>query len=300
VLSIVMTIVDGVVATRGCLKALASQEGAPPLEIVVPYDDSVRGMDALVAEFPDVRFVSMGRVETLRPASRPSGQHELFDRRRAAGLAAVTGDLVGILEDRGVPRPDWARRAVELHALPHAVIGGAVENGRDRLLNWAVYLCDFGRYQPPLTPGPRAYLTDVNICYKRGALEKTRHLWRDRYHETTVHWELLRSGETLFLAPELVVEQRRDHLRLFALLRERLDWGRLFAYTRAKELSRGRLLLLAALCPLLPFALFGRLAALQLRKRVALGAFLRAAPAVWLLMATWSAGEMLGYVTAKP
>jgi hypothetical protein len=245
--------------------------------------------------------VAMGRVETLRPASRPAGQHELFDRRRAAGLAVVTGDLVAILEDRGVPRADWARTAIDLHqALPHAVIGGAVENGRNRTLNWAVYLCDFGRYQPPLPRGPREYVTDVNICYKRMALEKTRHLWRERYHETTVHWELLRSGETLFLAPEMVVEQRRERLRLAALLRERLDWGRLFAYTRAKEMSRGRLLLLAALSPLLPFVLFGRLALLQFQKGVSVGAFLRAAPAVGLLMATWSAGEMLGYLTGKP
>lgn len=299
-LSVVITIVDGAEAVRECLRALAAQENAPPLEVLVPYDETVRGMDALAAEFPDVRFVSMGPVPTVRPASRPAGQHELFDRRRAAGLAVATGDLVALLEDRGVPRPDWARRASDLHALPYAVIGGAVENGCDRMLNWAVYLCDYARYQPPLPPGPRSYLTDVNICYKRAALEKTRHLWRDRYHETTVHWELLRTGETLFLAPELVVEQRRGHLKLMELLRERLHWGRLFAYTRAKETSRRRILLHAALCPLLPFVLFGRVATLQFQKRVSIGPFLRAAPAIGLLLAVWSAGEMLGYLTGRP
>lgn len=78
--------------------------------------------------------------------------------------------------------------------MPHAAIGGAVENRHHNVFNWAVFLLDFGRYQLPLPEGPANYLTDVNTGYKRAALEEVRHLWTDRYNEVTVNWELLRRG----------------------------------------------------------------------------------------------------------
>lgn len=299
VLSVVVTVVDGARAVERCLQALAAQEDPPALDVVVPYDETARGVGELAGRFPSVRFLPLGPLETARPVSTPAGQHELFDRRRAAGLAAVRGELVAILEDRGVPRVDWARTAVGLHALPYGVIGGAIQNGRDRLLNWAVYFCDFSRYQLPFEPGVRSYVSDVNICYKRAAVDATRSLWADRYHETTVHWELARLGETLFLAPSMVVDQMREGLALPSLVRERFDWGRLFAYTRAREVSRSRRLTLAVLSPLLPAVLFVRHAMNQVHKRAALGSFLVASPLVFLLLLSWSAGEMVGYLTGE-
>ena len=299
-LSVVVTIVDGGATLERCLTALATQTEAPPLEILVPHDDSVSGIAPLAVRFPSMRFLPLGSLPTRYPAMSPGGQHELFDRRRSAGLRAATGDLVAILEDRGAPARDWARTAVRLHgSLPHAVIGGAVDNGVDRTLNWAVFFCDFGRYQPPLEAGPRDYVTDVNVCYKRRALEATRALWSERYHETTVHWQIQRSGETLYLTPELLVSQARDGLRLGALLGERLSWGRLFAYTRARERPVGARLALAALAPALPFLLLARQLRLQLGKPT-LGRWIVAAPAALLLLVAWSAGEMAGYMTGKP
>jgi hypothetical protein len=300
-LSVVVTIVDGGASLERCLTALAAQVDPPPLDILVPYDDTIAGIAPLAARFPDVRFLPMGRVPTRNSATGPSGQHELFDRRRSVGLAAATGELVAILEDRGAPRPDWARTMQRLHAeLPHAVIGGAVDNALDRTLNWALFFCDFARYQPPFAAGPRDYVTDVNVCYKRRALDATCDLWAERYHETTVHWALQRAGEKLYLSPELVVDERREALRLGTLLRERLSWGRLFAYTRAREQPLGTRLAYAALAPLLPLLLFARQLRLQAARRGTPGRFLRAAPAILALLAAWSAGELLGYLTAEP
>ncbi len=300
-LSVVVTVVDGGDTLERCLAALARQEGGPSLEVIVPYDESVLGMGPIVAKFPTFHFLPIGQVDTRRSRQGPAGQHELFDRRRSAGLARARGQVVAIVEDRGVPRPAWAKALVEAHErLPHAVIGGAVENGRDRLLNWAVYFCDFGRYQLPYAAGPREYVTDVNIGYKRGALEQTRDLWKERYHETTVHWALARAGEVLYLSDQFAVDQMRDDLTVGRLVGERIGWGRLFAYTRAREIGIGRRLLLAATAPLLPLVLFYRLAAHQARKKRTARQFLAASPAVFLLLATWSLGEMIGYVTGKP
>jgi hypothetical protein len=258
-------------------------------------------MPAFARRFPVFRFPELGPVETTRSTTSAAGQHELFDRRRAAGLAAATGDVIAMLEDRGVPRPDWARTLMTRHEeLPHAVIAGAIENGRDRWLNWAVYFCDFGRYQRPFAAGPRPYVSNVNIGYKRRALEQTAGLWRGRYHETTVHWALLRSGETLYLTPDFAVDEIRGALRLPALLGERFSWGRLFAYTRAREGSAPRRLALAVLAPLLPVLLFARLTRLQMSKRVSLGRFIRVSPLVFVLLMAWSLGEAAGYLTGEP
>jgi hypothetical protein len=299
-ISVIVTLVEGVEALRLMLRALADQEDAPPLEVIVPYDASERRVAELEADHPDVTFVAMGPVETAQPIDGPGGQHELFDRRRAAGLALARGELIAILEDRGVPRRDWARQASALHdELPHAVIGGAVENGRDRPLNWAVYFCDFGRYQLPFEEGARPYVTDVNVCYKRAALDGTRDLWEDRYHETTVHWELLRRGETLYLGNRMVVDQMREGLRLGKVLRERYAWGRLFAYTRAREVGAKRFVL-AVGSLILPALLLLRHARLQMRKKVAWGKFARTSPLVLLLLCAWSLGETVGYLTARP
>ncbi len=300
-LSVLVTVVDAGASLTECLESLHSQVDAPALEILVPYDASVMGIDLLRRQFPSCRFLDIGSIATQRPVRSAAGQHELFDRRRSAGLRAATAPLVAIVEDRGIPRPDWARRVVELHrALPNAVIGGAIENGIDRPLNWAVYFCDFGRYQLPFAAGPRAYVSDVNICYKRNALEQTRELWTERYHETTVHWALQRSGEALYLASTCIVEQRRRDLTLRRCLSERIGWGRLFAYTRGRETTTAKRLAFAALAPALPFLLIGRIIRTQIAKRQPVGRLLTALPAAFALLLSWSLGELIGYLTGTP
>lgn len=299
-LSVVLTIVDGGEALARCLAALAAQADPPPLEVLVPHDATVPGVAALAARFPQARFLSLGSLPTEGDPLAPRGQHELFDRRRAAGLAAATGDLVAILEDRGVPDPDWARTMHDLHAaLPHAVIGGAVENAVAALANHAVHACDFTRYQRPFAAGPAAWVTDVNVAYKRRALEATRALWQARYHEPVVHDALVAAGEVLWLSPAPVVRQHRGALRLGALLRERWAWGRLYGWMRAREAgaaTRARFLLQA---PLVPPLVFVRHLRRHAATRAQLARFLRAAPLVALLLATWAAGEAVGSATRR-
>ena len=296
-LSVVVTIVDGGSTLTRCLEAILNQERSPSLEVLVPYDDSVSGIADLAPRFPQCRFVSIGTVRTRAAPDSFLGQHELIDRRRAAGLAAASGDVVALVEDRGVPRARWAARAVSLHAeYPHAVIGGAVENGRDRTLNWSAYFCDFGRYQLPFTPGPVAHATDVNVCYKRAVLDSIKLLWADRYHEPTVHEALKRRGETIFLSPDLIVDQMRGDLHLGAVCRERVAWGRQYAAVRMREASLFQRAILVVRTPLLPLVLVFRLVRDRLVKRRSVSAFLVALPCIVLLLVAWSAGEAAGYL----
>ncbi len=298
-LSVVVTVVDGGAALERCLDALASQEGVDDIEVLVPYDATLEGAAAWAARWPAFRFLDAGRLPTTARWDSAAGQHELFDRRRAHGLARATGDVVAIVEDRGAPRRDWARAMLAAHEVPAAVVGGPVANARDRLVNWGVYFCDFSRYSPPLAGGPAEWVTDVNIAYKRRALEATEELWRERYHETTVHWALQRAGEVLHLDPRPVVEQDRGELGLGRAASERFAWGRLFAYTRAREIAFGKRLVLAALTPLLPFVLLVRHARTNAAPGRRLGRYVVASPVVFLLCALWAAGECAGYLTGR-
>ncbi len=298
-LSVVVTIVEGGGALTRILGALRTQVGGPPLEVLVPHDASVGALDAERAAFPEVRFLELGVVATERPATTAAGQHELYDRRRAAGLAASRGELVAILEDRGAPRPDWAATVVRLHAeLPAAVIGGAIEPVPSGLLNWAFWVCDFSRYGLPFASGPAQWVSDVNVSYKRAALEATRSLWQDRYQEPVVHWALQERGETLHLSNELVVLHQLAPLRLGPLLPQRFDWGRLFGAIRARHIGVVTRLALVLLSPAIPFVVLLRHGRAQAR-RGATGRFLLAVPVLLLLLAAWTAGEVWGYITER-
>lgn len=301
ILSIVVTIVDGGTYLRDFLRAVSNFETPPPIEVIVPYDTSVADILKFSGDFSDVTFLDLGEITPIYPITSEAGQHELFDRRRAAGLAAATGDIIAILEDRGHPRPDWANTVVRLHNETHYnVIGGAINcQEPTRLLNWAFYVTDFGRYGLPFETAPADWVSDVNVSYSRDVLEKTRHLWKERYNEPVVHWFLMDHGEELLLSNELVVEHIRPPATLGRLLPERFHWGRLFGHIRTLKLSPMQRLLFIVAAPLIPPRLWIRHLIIQTKK----GHFLRylaALPYIIVLTIAWTFGEVWGYITKSP
>lgn len=300
-LSIVVTIVQGGDGLRSFLQATRAFIDPPRYELIVPYDESVAETADLATEFPEVSFVPLGRINTIRPIRSEAGQHELYDRRRARGLAEAKGDIIGILEDRGQPAPDWARAAVRLHAATnYDVIGGAVDCKEPvSLLNWAFWVTDFGRYGRPFETGVADWVTDVNVTYSRKALEATRHLWKDRYHEPIVNWHLISLGMELLLSNELVVNYTRPKTRLCSLLPERFHWGRLFGEIRVRSMPQSKRLMFILASPIIPPMLWLRHGRMQARKGRG-GRYLRALPYVMILTTTWTLGEVWGYITRRP
>ena len=120
------------------------------------------------------------------------------------------------------------------------------------LLNWAFYVSDFGRYGRPFETGPVEWVTDVNVSYSRKALEATRHLWKDRFHEPIVNWHLISLGEELLLSNELVVRHTRAGVTLGYLLPERFHWGRLFGDIRVRAMTPLKRLIFIAASPIIP------------------------------------------------
>jgi hypothetical protein len=302
VLSVVVVIVSDTTRAGGdtshldgCLDALERQVDAPPMEIIVPYHSRTRGVEGR-RRFPGVRFL---RADDLRSVTETGGSREHHDELRARGLAVARGEIIALLEDHARPDPHWCARIVEEHRQPFAAIGGAIENGIDRPLNWAVYFCDFGRYQNPIPSGASPFASDANVSYKRAALEAIRPTWERVFHETAVNSALTARGETIALSPEVIVRQYRAGLRLRDALRERFIWGRSYAASRAELAGGARPWLYAALSPALPGLLLSRMASNVLRKRRHRGAFLRAFPLTAVLTVSWSLGELAGYVTRR-
>jgi hypothetical protein len=299
-LSIVIAVVSGAAALRRCLTALCTQTRGFDYEITVPYDRWSLDVAELGAEFPDVRFHRIDDLGAAASATTSAHAHRLYDRRRAAGLALARGTIVAMTEDHAVPASDWCAQLLAAHAGPHAVVGGAIENAVDRPLNWAWYYCDFGRYGRPFAPGAADYVSDVNVAYKREALAATHELWRDAYHETTLHWALRERGQVLFLDPGPVVYQHRPTLDLARALRERVEWGRVFAETRAAASGSWQRVAYAAATPILPLLLLGRAVHHMRRQRRSLRQIATTLPLALILLSAWAIGECTGYLAVAP
>jgi hypothetical protein len=284
-LSVVVVILAGPQYVVRCLEALEKQH-AKPDEVIVPHDDRVGNIGAIQRRFPAVQFVHQ--------AGRRS-----YAELRALGFRNARGDIIALTEDHCSPDPTWCARILELHRGQYAAVGGSVDKeGSDTALNWAIYLSDFGRYMNPVREGPAGYLTDCNVAYKRSAIEPIQELWADAFHETTVNWALQGRGQTLLLSPTVVVHQQRSLTWEYAL-RERFNFGRLFASTRVAAVSPVKRIVYAGASGLLPFIIVGRVVRNVAEKRRAVGHFFRSLPNIVVLALTWSLGEFVGYLTGR-
>lgn len=301
VLTVVVAVVCDTLRSRSdvtylerTLEALSRQQEAPPMEVLVPYHAGIRGVASLRERYPQVRFLMCDNLLTYR-TDVPGRDHH--DELRARALLAASGEIVALTEDHGRPDPRWCANIVKAFQGDYAGVGGAIENGVDRLLNWAVYFCDFGAYQNPVSAGPTSMISDVNASYRREALEAIRPVWEQSFNQVVVNRAILERGGKLGIFPDIVVWQHREGLRLGEAVAERFVWGRSFASARCGWIGRGERLLRALTTPLLPAVLVARMAANVLRKGRLRKQFAAALPLILLLEASWSLGELAGYLS---
>lgn len=285
-LSVVIVTLGGRDYIPSCLAALKEQIDVPDVEIIIPCDERIYDLDSLRSKYPSVQFV-------------PVPGRKTYAELRAIGFHTAKGAIVALTEDHCMPEPHWCANIIKEHEKPYAAVGGPVDKeGKDTILNWAIYLNDFGRYMSPMKEGNASYLTDCNVSYKRNILYEIPELWRDEFHETTVNWELQNRGYTLHLSPEVKVFQQRSLSYRFAF-RERYAFGRLFASTRVAATSAIKRMLYATFSFLLPALFVLRVAKNVLIKKKAIGRFIIAIPSIAFLGIAWAWGEFLGYLTGK-
>ena len=296
-LSVVIAVVEGKEPLRSCLESLLPQIARADAEVIVPLDSWIAEVEGLAAEFPGVRFHRIPDAGD-GSAGRPGKEtHRVYDRRRAVGLGLARGAVVALITDLAIPAPDWCDRVRRVHdELPYAVVGGAIENGTDHPTAWALHYSLFGSYARVRPRGRASYVSDVNVSYKRRALEAVAATWQDGYDETTTHWALESRGEVLFFDPKLVVLMRRPTLTLVGALRKRIVVGRDFAATRRAAMRPWRSAAYALSTPALPAVLLVRLLREMARDGWSLSGMARVVPPALALSVGCAVGELAGAV----
>ena len=274
------------------LTSFQNQPSVCPDEIIVPHASSA-DVTGPRLRFPEVTFVAV-------EVSHPAGSSERAEELRAAGVAAAHGEIVALMEDHVRPDQDWCSAILSADRSDYAAIGGAIENGVDRVRNWAIYFTDLGRYQNPLPTGESSYASLVNVSYKRAALEQVTSVWQKRFNETIVHGALIGARHKIALSPEIVVRQYWPEDGLGVTMRDFFAWGRNYGGTRAKLAGAGKLVVYACLSPLIPIVLLSRSGFNTFKKGRLRAEWFKALPVSVVLTLAWSLGELTGYLTGQP
>ena len=276
----------GAASIARCLDALAAQENAPLFDVIVVHDPQLSDVSNLWERYPHVRMIANTGQRTPQELA-------------SCALREATGDIVLLTEDQCEPRHDWVRQLYEAQTSDRAAVGGTVEIDEDASpVDWAYSYTDFYRYMKPVQAGPSSSLTVCNVAYRRACLDEIAPLWKTFFHEPLINSALNARFGPLWLSPDAEVRVHR-HVRLVDAMFERYAFGRLFGCSRLDSASWGRRASYAVFAPMLSLLVLGRLTRKALMRQSVLLAFLRALPALTLLVLAWSWGEWLGYITHR-
>lgn len=288
VLSVIVASVNGPPMIEECLAALAAQRGDVAAEVIVVDVTGGETVRHLEREFPWVELVAFAERRTI-------------PELRAAGLARSRGEIVAVIEDHCNVEEHWFEEIVAAHrAHPECVaVGGAVENGScGRLVDWAVFFCEYGAHMRPLPRGIAGDVTGNNVSYKRRAFEGIENLEEvlsEGFWESTLHPKLRARGDRFFLEPSIVVYHKKEFgFRYF--LGQRYHYSRYYAGTLFGGAGPAKRVLRGAASLALPPLLVGRIAARIFRKRRHLKELLLTTPLLAIFTGTWAVGEAVGCV----
>lgn len=283
-LSVIIASVNGYPYIARCLRSLEEQRAKACAEVIVVEgsgDDTAR---RIAEEYP---------WATVIPLSVPRPIPQL----RSLGIRRARAGIVVTTEDHCLFDENWYERILQAHRVhPHPAIGGAVENGsRRRLVDWAAYICEYGKFMLPFPPGPAPDLPGPNVSYKREVLEEVcGDLLDQGVWENLLHERLLSKGMELWVEPSIVVYHAKT-FGFWEFLAQRYHFGRSFGAGRVARAPLSTRAFFVVISPLLPPLFLWRYARAFIGKRRFIGEFIRTLPLLVLFAAAWSVGEFLGY-----
>lgn len=284
-MSVVVASVNGLPYPLACLEALRAQEGGITSEVLVADCTGPATVAAIKERFPEVRVLAYDEQKSV-------------PWLRAAGMRAARGRLVAVTEDHCVPHPNWYVRIQEAHKeFGWAGVGGGVENGSTkRLVDWAVFFCEYSQHMSPVPMGPSNFIPGMNVAYDMEALAPLKDMFAEGLWENFLHDKLRAEGHVLGMDPAILVShQKYFTVRMF--LSERFHYSRSFAGMRVRDASLKSRIMWAAATPLLPFLLMARITKNVVKRKRHLSWFVRALPLVLVFSVMWSIGELVGYLT---
>jgi hypothetical protein len=265
------------------LTSLRRQGARDSIELVVAASDP----QALAGHAPELEAFHSTQLVEADTASLPHA--------RAVAIRAAAADVVVFAETHSFPEPGWAEALIAAHRGPWAVVGPAMVNPhREGTVGWAKFLVDYGRWVPPVSPGPVEDLPGHNSSYKRSVLlEYGPELERLLDAEWFLHRDLRHRGYQLYLEPA-AMSRHYSVTKLIPSIVEWFHYSRAFATSRSRRWTRPRRLIYAAGSPLI----------VLVRLRPVLQAMARSGgtariapmlPVVLITLAGSAAGELVGY-----
>jgi len=285
-LSVIIASVNGPPMIDECLAALAAQRHDSTPEIIVVDVTGESTVRLIEARYPWVKVV-------------PLAERLSIPNLQVVGLAHATGDVIAIIEDHCIVDQAWCETIIGVHrAEPdYIAVGGAVENGScERLVDWAVFFCEYSDFMPPLSRRCTTSIPGNNVSYKRRAFDEmgvSRETLTQGFWDQTLHKALLAQGQKFLMEPNMVVYHKK-HFGFWYFLRQRFLYSRYYTgrISASAPLSR-RVVRTVATLGLAPL-LLARVASRVIRKRRYLQQFLFALPPLVVFTVVWAAGEIVG------
>ena len=180
-----------------CLEKLEAQTARDQMEVLVLDRRTDGTAEAVARRFPWVK---------LRAGMTGKSIPEL----RWEGMRAAQGDWIAVIEDHCMAPPDWAAGILEFTGSPYGVVGGPVENGaRERLLDWAFFLAEYGPCMPPLPEGETEGVPGNNAAYRREVLPLSQDGWAHVW-ESFLQNDLRQKGVRIFLSRALLIYHKKS------------------------------------------------------------------------------------------
>ena len=276
-LSVVVSSYDASGTLGDCLESLTAQPEASQI-IVTDCSETDPALE-LQSRFPTVQFLHFDELKTT-------------PELRWTALDQLRGDVVGVVEARSLPAPDWCAKMLEAHeANPDVdVIAGPVaDNPASPALETAMYFAEYWAYAPPPEVGRAERFIEANFSIKRSALEARRSFL------ATGEWETFLQDDLKTWISDAGLQFRHTGMSFGQLCGQRYFYGINYAAARAAIEGRAKALVYAALSPLLPVVMTYRNWRGTRQKPVA-RRFARAVPWLVFLNSLWAAGELVGYL----
>lgn len=279
--SIIIPSVNGLPTLAECLQAIERQKCDFNFEIIVVDRTPDETADYIRLNFPQVELIKL---------SAPCGIPEM----RFIAIERARGEFLAVTEDHCIAPENWLAEIAGAHDAGYAVVGGAVENAsRRRLLDRAVFLCEYSQFMPPAPRGEADFLTGNNTSYRRSIIEKLDESLLKNYWEYFLHAELRQRGVKFLSEPSIVVRHKKE-FGFGYFIRQRFHYSRSFAAMRARKSTFFRQILYLLYMPLLPFhGLWKIFENVRLKNRN-YSEFVQALPLLSAFMISYALGELTG------
>lgn len=282
-ISVVIASVNGLPWIIECLRALTSQEGDLSFEILLMDRCDERTRAEIRARFPQPE------VQLIPIEGEPS-----IPKLRALGMGRAQGMMIAILEDHCNVPPSWFQTIARAHEAGHKVIGGPVENGAtERIVDWAVFFCEYARFMPPLPRGRVSEVAGNCAIYDREVLARLGPELQAEVWESFLHSRMKEMGVPFYCDPDLIVSHKKE-FGFGYFMSQRYHYSRSYAGMRMENAPAWKRVAYAGATAFLPPLLFLRMARTIWRKGRRRFTFALATPAIGAFLLSWAWGEGVG------